>query len=149
MLSRVSAGSRTFMDLRHTVHGKHRRRLSRRRMILFGAALAFVVVASVAAVVWPRGSASSEGRERAATSSGSHDGHVEPSLATAPAAPAASAATPSGGQSIPVGTAPHYMAIAPDGRFAYIADPGAGAVIRFDTTAGSVTKTIPIPEAPP
>jgi len=143
------------MDLHHpAVHGKHRRKLTRRRITLIGLALALLAGVVVATVLWPRGPASSDGPEEAVPTGGgdggtSHDGHAQTPEETAPATPAASVANPEVGEAVATGMAPHHMAVAPDGRFAYIADPVAGAVIRIDTTSGSATRTIPIPEAPP
>jgi YVTN family beta-propeller protein len=140
------------MDLHQTVdHGKHRRKSSRRRIAVMSLSLAALLAgASVAAFLWTRGPTSSDGLERAAPASGAtHSGHTHVAPTTGPAAPAASVGNPEVGPPVVTGITPHHMAVAPDGRFAYIADPAAGAVIRFDTASASATATIPIPEAPP
>ncbi len=145
------------MDLHHaTGHGRHRRRLARRRITFVGLAVALLVGAAVAAVLWPRGATSSGGPESAADGSSrgstAHTGHARASQAPESAdavAPVTSEGSPQVGPAVATGPAPHHIAVAPDGRFAYIADPVAGAVIRFDTASGSSGKTIPIPEAPP
>jgi serine/threonine-protein kinase len=76
---------------------------------------------------------------------------------TVPAAPssaappevAASVPVPSAGGVVPVGSTPGYVQVAPNGRFAYIANRDAGVVTVFDTTLASVTATIPIETGPP
>ncbi|WP_018332173.1 serine/threonine-protein kinase [Actinomycetospora chiangmaiensis] len=56
---------------------------------------------------------------------------------------------PSVAQTVQVGPTPGYMEVAPNGRFAYIADRQAGAVTVFDTTRNAATGTIPVPEGGP
>jgi YVTN family beta-propeller protein len=50
---------------------------------------------------------------------------------------------------IPVGQTPSYVQIAPNGKFAYIANPGAGAVTVLNTADDLVSGTIKIPQGPP
>lgn len=65
-------------------------------------------------------------------------------------APAPAVAIPSiAGDPIPVGATPGYVAITPDGRYAYIANRGAQVVTVLDTTINKVTATIPIAAGPP
>src|SRR3954454_17864810 len=92
------------MDIHHTAHGKHRRRATRRQMILSGLGVALLVVLSVGAVLWSRGPATSEGQPQASGSTGStsRDDKVERSAPTT-VAPAASTATPAAGPATPVG----------------------------------------------
>ena len=126
------------MDLHHSaVHGRHRRKRARRRLIVIGlAALALLAGVCVAVLVWPGGDPSSDGREQTVASGGSssssHDEHARVSAAPS-TPPAASSGSPGVGSAVATGMAPHDMVVAPDGRFAYIADPVAGAVMR---TAG-------------
>ncbi|MFL6097519.1 MAG: YncE family protein, partial [Blastococcus sp.] len=133
-------------------HARHRRQQKRMRSVLVVTVVAVIGVALVVvALVW--GTRDSDGGR--ATSSGRPAGAPAATAAgsgapkSAPAAPAASLATPTAGAAVPVGRAPHFVEVAPDGRFAYIADPVAGAVFRFDTARDTVTATIPIPEGPP
>ncbi len=154
------------MDLHHTAHGRHRdRRNRRRRLALLGALVVLLAGALVVAFVWRPGGGSPDGAAsegtlrgavagnvtdapRASQSVQTSEGQAVRSGASAPA-PAASAPSPGAGSTVPVGKAPHHMAIAPDGRYGYVADPVAGAVLRLDTQSGAVTATIPIPQAPP
>ena len=50
---------------------------------------------------------------------------------------------------IPVGNTPGYVAIAPSGSFAYIANRAAGVVTVVDTAVDKVVATIPSPDGPP
>jgi YVTN family beta-propeller protein len=50
---------------------------------------------------------------------------------------------------IPVGNTPGFVAIAPKGTFAYIANRAAGVVTVVDTAIDKVVATIPIPDGPP
>jgi serine/threonine-protein kinase len=147
------------MDQQHTdVHGRHRRRRAHRRAVALGVALLLVAGAVVGSIFWLRDTASSEGTTAASsspnTSGTGHEGHPRTTTSSAAASStttvvSASAATPKLGAAIRVGKAPHLMALAPGGRFAYIADPELSAIIRFDAVRDVAIRTIPIPEAPP
>jgi YVTN family beta-propeller protein len=50
---------------------------------------------------------------------------------------------------LPVGKTPGFVAINPDGTFAYVANRGAGVVTVVDTAIDKVVATIPIPDGPP
>jgi YVTN family beta-propeller protein len=50
---------------------------------------------------------------------------------------------------IPVGKTPGFVAIAPNGKFAYVANRAAGVVTVVDTAIDKVVATIPIPDGPP
>jgi serine/threonine-protein kinase len=50
---------------------------------------------------------------------------------------------------IQVGQTPSYVQVAPNGRFAYTANPGAGAIIVLNTANDLVSGTIKIPQGPP
>ena len=50
---------------------------------------------------------------------------------------------------IPVGSTPGYVAIAPNGTFAYVANRAAGVVTVVDTAIDKVVATIPLPDGPP
>ncbi len=56
---------------------------------------------------------------------------------------------PSVGGEIPVGETPGFVAIAPNGKFAYVANRGAGVVTVVDTAINKVVAQIPIPDGPP
>jgi YVTN family beta-propeller protein len=50
---------------------------------------------------------------------------------------------------IPVGKTPGFVAIAPNGKFAYIANRAAGVVTVVDTAIDKVVAAIPVPDGPP
>jgi YVTN family beta-propeller protein len=50
---------------------------------------------------------------------------------------------------IAVGSTPGFVAIAPNGTFAYVANRAAGVVTVVDTAIDTVVATIPIPDGPP
>jgi streptogramin lyase len=137
------------------VHGRHRRRPNRLHAALIVVVL--VVIAGVLVIVALAGGQvdmPSEGRAqgsapRAAgdTSSQVHQHAPAPSTGTSP--PAASGAIPGVGTAMAVGRAPHDVAVSPDGTFAYVADPVAGAIIRLSTMANEPMVVIPIPQGPP
>jgi YVTN family beta-propeller protein len=65
------------------------------------------------------------------------------------AAVAASVPVPSIEQTVAVGATPGFVAVAPSGRQAYIANRTAGVVTVVDTAVNRVTATIPVPAGPP
>ena len=50
---------------------------------------------------------------------------------------------------IPVGQTPSFVQVAPNGKFAYIANPGAGTITVLNTANDLVSGTIKIPQGPP
>ncbi len=77
-----------------------------------------------------------------------------PAVTAGPVAPAAPSvgpevAIPALGSTIPVGKTPSFVAVAPNGRHAYIANRDTQAVTVVDTAVNQVTATIPIPAGPP
>ena len=60
-----------------------------------------------------------------------------------------SLAVPTVAGKIQVGQNPSYIQIAPNGKFAYIANPGAGAITVLNTANDRVSGTIKIPQGPP
>jgi YVTN family beta-propeller protein len=62
---------------------------------------------------------------------------------------AAAVALPAIAGTIHAGQNPNYIAVAPNGKFAYATDPGAGAITVLDTATDKVSKTIPISQGPP
>jgi YVTN family beta-propeller protein len=62
---------------------------------------------------------------------------------------AASRPIPAVAGEIPVGNTPGFVAIAPSGSFAYVANRAAGVVTVVDTAIDKVVATIPIPDGPP
>jgi len=62
---------------------------------------------------------------------------------------APSVAVPTVAGKIQVGQNPSYIQVAPNGKFAYIANPGAGAITVLNTATDLVSGTIKIPQGPP
>jgi serine/threonine-protein kinase len=60
-----------------------------------------------------------------------------------------SLAVPTVAEKITVGQNPSYVAVAPNGKFAYVVNPGAGAIAVLNTANDQVSTTIKIPEGPP
>lgn len=60
-----------------------------------------------------------------------------------------SLAVPTVAGTVQVGQNPSYIQIAPNGKFAYIANPGAGAITVLNTASNRVSGTIKIPQGPP
>jgi YVTN family beta-propeller protein len=60
-----------------------------------------------------------------------------------------SLATPTIGPTIPVGGAPNYVQVAPNGKFAYITNQGTGVIDVLNTATDQVSGHIPIPQGPP
>ncbi|MCO1659605.1 protein kinase domain-containing protein [Pseudonocardia humida] len=127
----------------------------RRSSSLLAAAAVLVLALAALAVIWfrPFGDPATGGTTATAPdrTSASQSTQPEPPVETsAPPVPvAASIAVPTVGDAIPVGPTPGYMHMAPNGRFAYIANRDAGIVTVLDTTINKVTATIPIPQGPP
>ena len=112
-----------------------------------------LVAAVVTYLLWPDGSdsvATDSSPGTTAESSAPGTGRPLPSGGAAPAEVAESIAVPTiFGEPIPVNPTPGYMAIAPNGRYGYIANRDEGVVTVLDTTSNAVTATIPIPAGPP
>jgi len=62
---------------------------------------------------------------------------------------APSLAVPTVAGKIPVGQSPSYVQVAPNGKFAYVANPGAGAVTVLSTSTDLVSGSVKIPQGPP
>ena len=50
---------------------------------------------------------------------------------------------------IQVGQSPSYVEVAPNGKFAYVASPGAGVITVLNTANDLVSGRIKIPQGPP
>ena len=68
---------------------------------------------------------------------------------TAPLTVAPSVPIPAAGGEVPVGQTPGFVAIAPNGKFAYVANRGAAVVTVVDTAINQAVATIPFPDGPP
>jgi YVTN family beta-propeller protein len=100
-------------------------------LLVLAAAVAVAVAVPVALVLTPSGKPGASAARLAAPS-------------TVP-----SVAAPTVAGTIPVGQTPSYVQVAPNGRFAYAANPGAGTVTVLDTATDRVSATIKIPQGPP
>ncbi|NYJ04386.1 serine/threonine-protein kinase [Petropleomorpha daqingensis] len=129
-------------------------RRRQRWLVLAGVLVILAVAGALTALLWNRdqgstasgGSATTSAQTGGSASAGASGKPATPSSA----APSQSIAVPTvDGDPIPVGPSPGYMAVAPNGRFAYIANRTAGVVTVFDTTLNTTTATIPIQAAPP
>ena len=78
---------------------------------------------------------------------------MSPAATGSGAAPAPSSApgvaVPTVAGKITVGGNPSFIQVAPNGKFAYAANPGAGAVTVINTATGKVSGSIKIPQGPP
>ncbi len=124
---------------------------SRARLVGLLAVVA-LLVAGGAGAVWflSRGSAPSPSADAGAVAAPAEPG-VGPAI-VAPQAPLSvgrSVDTPTVGQTVAANTTPGYIEIAPNGRFAYIANRELGVLSIFDTTRNAVTGTIKVPEGGP
>ncbi|GAA2544124.1 hypothetical protein GCM10010210_13640 [Pseudonocardia hydrocarbonoxydans] len=116
-------------------------RRGRGRVVAFVVAAAVVAAAVVTGIVLrPTGGAPAAPGPAPAATGHDHD--------AAPVA-AASVAVPTVRGAVSVGPTPGYLEIAPNGRFAYIANRDARVITVLDTTINQVTATIPVEAGPP
>jgi YVTN family beta-propeller protein len=66
-----------------------------------------------------------------------------------PAGGASPLALPKSAGTIRIGQAPSYVQVAPNGKFAYVTNPGAGTITVLNTATDQVSGTVAIPEGPP
>ena len=134
-------------------HGSQRRR--RRDWLLV--ALALLLVAGVSAGVTlgltgGKGTPKAAGSSSASMPAGMSMNSSTASPATSGSASSASVsslAVPTVAGKLTVGQNPSFIQVAPDGKFAYIANPGAGSIAILSTASNKVTGTIKVPQGPP
>ena len=125
------------------------RKPARRRLGLLILAVA-VVVAIPVAIVLAVTARPNAGGASATTSAGGATSAAAAGPTTSVSSAAASLALPTvAGKNLLVGQTPSYVQVAPNGKFAYIANPGARAISVLNTATDKVSKTIPIPQGPP
>jgi YVTN family beta-propeller protein len=115
------------------------------------AALTVLIVAVAAAVAIPVALVvlASPGKKTGGASATQNAGSSAGTGTAAAASSAPSLAVPTVAGNIQVGQNPSYIQIAPNGKFAYVANPGAGAITVIDTASDRVSGTIKIPQGPP
>ncbi|MGH3252029.1 MAG: cytochrome D1 domain-containing protein, partial [Trebonia sp.] len=136
--------------------GRSRRRGRGRGWLVAAAALALIAGGSAAGVTLAltggHGSPSAGGANTPAVGmAGMSMSSAATRTGTAGSASGAppSLAVPSVAGKIQVGQTPSYVQVAPNGKFAYIANPGAGAITVLNTATDLVSGTIKIPQGPP
>jgi YVTN family beta-propeller protein len=110
-------------------------------------AVAFLAVLVVVGLVYTfllRDGGDGGGGDAAGSSTGQTSASPPPEVDIAASVP-----IPVAGALIDVGQSPGYIQVAPNGRYAYIANRDAGVVTVLDTTLDQVTATIPIEAGPP
>jgi len=125
---------------------------SRARLIGLLAVVALLVAGGAAGAIWFLSRESSPAPDQGSTAAPFPSGNVGPAIVAPPAAPLSvgrSVDTPTVGQTVPANSTPGYMEIAPNNRFAYIANRELGVLSIFDTTRNAVTGTIKVPEGGP
>ena len=122
--------------------GPERRRLG---LLILAAAVVLAVPIALVLVVTsrPNGSGAS-----APPNTGAKGVGTSGAPSSVPAGPT-SFTLPTFAKMIPVGESPSYIQVAPNGKFAYIANPGAGAINVLNTANDRVSRTIKIPQGPP
>jgi YVTN family beta-propeller protein len=126
---------------------------SRRKLVVLLAVIVLLVAAAAGGAVWllSRGSTSTSTPEAGVPSAtpGVPTGNG-PAIIESPVAPLArSIDTPTVGPTVQANATPGYMEIAPNGKYAYIANREAGVLSVFDTTRNTVTGTIKVPQGGP
>jgi YVTN family beta-propeller protein len=124
---------------------------SRRTMTVLLAVVALLVAVAAGGAIWllSRGTAPAPEAGPPAASPGVPTGNG-PAIIESPVSPLArSIDTPTVGPTVQANATPGYMEIAPNGKFAYIANREAGVLSVFDTTRNTVTGTIKVPDGGP
>ncbi len=128
-------------DSRPPSAGGPAREPNRRRrgiLVLAGVVAAGIVIALVLSFAWPKSGSPEKTGKAAATS-------PLPTRASAPA----SVAVPKLATTVSVGKTPCYVQVAPNGKFAYIANQNADVITVLDTSTDKVSGIISIPEGAP
>ena len=123
---------------------------SRRTLVVLLAVVALLVAAAAGGAVWllTRGSATPQAPGVGAPATDVPTGNG-PTNVTAPAPVGRSIDKPTIGQTVDANPTPGYLQIAPNGRYAYIANREAGVLTIFDTTRNAKTGTIKVPAGGP
>jgi YVTN family beta-propeller protein len=119
----------------------------RRRLGLLILAAVVVLAVPIALVLILSGRTSGGGASAPPSTSATGVGTAR-GTSSVPAGPT-SFTLPTVATMIPVGGSPGYIQVAPNGKFAYVANPGAGAITVLNTANDQVSRTIKIPQGPP
>jgi len=122
---------------------RSRRRLS---LLILAVAIAAAVAIPVALVLMASNKPKAGG-SAAANAGGSPAAPKASSSSAASVTP--SLAVPTVAGKIQVGQSPSFIQVAPNGKFAYVANPGSGAITVLNTATDAVSGTIKIPQGPP
>jgi YVTN family beta-propeller protein len=127
-------------------HGPRRGMFRSRR-----AGLTVLILAVAAAVAVPVALVvtASHGTKTGGASATQNPGSGARTGTAAAASSVPSLAVPTVAGNVQVGQNPSYIQVAPNGKFAYIANPGAGAITVLNTANDRVSGTIKIPQGPP
>jgi YVTN family beta-propeller protein len=117
-------------------------------VLILAAAIATAAVAAAVALVLIASGRPNGGGASAAPGTGATGTRAAAPASSAPSVPA-SVTVPTVAKKIPVGQSPSYVQVAPNGKFAYVVNPGAGAITVLNTASDQVTGTIKIPQGPP
>jgi YVTN family beta-propeller protein len=134
----VSSGPPPGAATGEPARGPARRRLS---VLILAAAVALAIPIALVLIASARPNAGGVHAARDAGSATRTDTHR--------AASPPGIAVPTFAEEIPVGHNPSYVQVAPNGTFAYVANPGAGVITVLDTADDRVSGTIKISQGPP
>ena len=116
-------------------------------LLIVAAAVAVPIVIVLMASAKPETSASAKpGPSGSGTTSA---GAAAPAVSASAAGGGPVASLPTVAAELPAGKNPSYVEVAPNGRFAYVADPGAGVITVLNTATDLVAGTVKIPQGPP
>jgi YVTN family beta-propeller protein len=122
----------------------------RRKLVVLLAVVALLVAAAAGGAVWLLTRTPLPDTPGAPSASPEVPQGSGPAIVKATKAPIGrSVDTPTVGQTVQANATPGYMDIAPNGRYAYIANREVGVLSVFDTTRNAVTGTIKVPEGGP
>jgi serine/threonine-protein kinase len=126
-----------------------------RGLVLAGLLVILLIAGALTFLLWPQDrtpTAAGTPAGASQTSSGASSDGPTPSARPGPtvARPAASIAVPTvDGGPIAVDPMPEHIVVAPNGRYAYIANVNPQEISVLDTTTRTITSHIPVPAGPP
>ncbi len=124
--------------------GRRARERGRRRLGLLILVAAVVLAVPIALVLVLSGKSNGSGAAATSTTGAPTSTGTTRAASSAPAL-----AAPTSAGKIGIGQTPSYIQVAPNGKFAYVANPGAGAITVLNTATDLTSGTIKIPQGPP